>query len=248
MQELNFHLDAVVRGKNEISDFDGPLSLILQLLSRNKVAIQDIRISELTEQYLEYLNEMKKMDMELTGEFLTMASYLIYLKSKTLLEGTQAIEEVESLVHSLEEQQRKETLERMKQAAVWLDRRQEIGEKLFVRAAETFSAPPDYLHSHRPEELMAALLDVLSREREEEEERQSVSLPPRLPFSIEEKSEEILILLRDKGSLSLRDLFFVSRSRSEKVATLLAVLELYRGEKLSFREGEDGIILSGYGG
>lgn len=247
MKPMTFHLNSVIHNQDEIGDFDGPLSLILQLLSRNKVAIQDIRISELTEQYLAYLAEMKEMDMELTGEFLTMASYLIALKSKTLLEGTQKSEEVESLIRSLEEQQRKESLERMRQAAVWLSERQEIGENVFVRSMEPFHSPTEYV-SYRPEKLTAALLEVLGREQEAEQERQNIPVPAKLPYSIGEKSEEIMLCLRDHGSIPLSALFSASRSTSEKVAVLLAVLELYHGEKLSFRDSENGLILSEYGG
>ena len=63
MEQLTFHLDSVVKQKGSLADFDGPLSLILQLLSRNRVEIQDIHISEITDQYLEYLAEMERVDL-----------------------------------------------------------------------------------------------------------------------------------------------------------------------------------------
>ena len=68
MEQLTFHLDSVVKQKGSLTDFDGPLSLILQLLSRNRVEIQDIRISEITDQYLEYLAEMvRSVEKEWNG-------------------------------------------------------------------------------------------------------------------------------------------------------------------------------------
>ena len=247
MDSLTFHLDGVVRQKGDLTDFDGPLSLILQLLSRNRVEIQDIRISEITDQYLEYLAAMERMDLEIAGEFLTMASYLLYIKARTLLEGTQDVEEMDTLISSLEEQQRKETLERMKQAALWLRDQLPKGEGLFSRAPTPVSGPPEYRYAHRPTELSAALLDILGRERETAEEVRRVPMPARMPYSMEEKSEEILMLLRDRGPVNLRGLFAESRSRSEKVATLLAVLELFHQEKLSFRESENGLELTRFG-
>ena len=243
MEQLTFHLDNVVKQKGSLTDFDGPLSLILQLLSRNRVEIQDIRISEITDQYLEYLAEMERVDLEIAGEFLTMASYLLYVKAKTILEGTQEVEEMETLISSLEEQQRKETLERMKQAAVWLQEQHSRGEGLFSRAPSPLSGPPEYRYSHQPIELIHALTEILGRDREQAADPQHVPMPARLPYSIDEKSDEILLVIRDRGSIGLRTLFDRSRSRSEKVATLLAVLELFHLEKLGFRETESGLEL-----
>ena len=247
MEQLTFHLDNVVKQKGSLADFDGPLSLILQLLSRNRVEIQDIRISEITDQYMEYLAEMERVDLEIAGEFLTMASYLLYVKAKTLLEGTQEVEEMDTLISSLEEQQRKETLERMKLAAIWLRDQQPKGEGLYSRSPSPISGPPEYRYAHHPRELISALTDILGREREQPQDPKHVPMPARLPYPIEEKSEEILLYIRDRGHIGLRALFDRSRSRSEKVATLLAVLELFHTEKLGFRETESGLELTSYG-
>ena len=79
MDNPTFHLDGVVKDRNELQDFDGPLSLILMLLSKNKIEIRDIKISEILDQYLEYLDRMEKMDLEITSEFVQMASHLLYI-------------------------------------------------------------------------------------------------------------------------------------------------------------------------
>ena len=69
MDNPTFHLDGIVKDRNELQDFDGPLNLILMLLSKNKIEIRDIKISEILDQYLEYLDRMEKMDLEITSEF-----------------------------------------------------------------------------------------------------------------------------------------------------------------------------------
>lgn len=68
-----------------MEDFDGPLDVILLLLSKNKIEIQDISITSILEQYLNYLEEMKRMVMEIASEFIAMASHLMYIKTKMLL-------------------------------------------------------------------------------------------------------------------------------------------------------------------
>ena len=76
MDNPNFFLEGIVREKDEMQNFEGPLSLILQLLSKNKIEIRDISISDILDQYLEYLDEMQSMDLEIASEFVQMASYL----------------------------------------------------------------------------------------------------------------------------------------------------------------------------
>ena len=75
MENPTFHLEGIVKDKNELQDFSGPLSLILMLLSKNKIEIRDIKISEILDQYLEYLAEMERMDLEIASEFVQMASH-----------------------------------------------------------------------------------------------------------------------------------------------------------------------------
>ena len=165
MDDLTFHLPNLVNNKGEQTDFTGPLSLILQLLSRNKVEIKDIRIGDILDQYLAWLDTMERMDLEVTGEFITMASYLLYIKAKTLLEGTRDVEELGQLISSLEEQQRKETLERMKLAADWLGGRSELGAGIFIRTPEPITGPPEYRYAHKGQELLRALTEIMGRER-----------------------------------------------------------------------------------
>ena len=80
--EPTYHLEGVIQNKEEMADFEGPLNLILMLLSKNKIEIRDIQISLILEQYLAYLDEMKAMDLEIASEFVQMASHLLYIKTR----------------------------------------------------------------------------------------------------------------------------------------------------------------------
>ena len=96
-----FKLEKVVQGKGGevMEDFEGPLDLILFLLSKNKIEIQDIPIALILEQYLEYLEVRKQMDLEVASEFITMAAHLMYIKTRMLLslEDEEAQSEMEAL-------------------------------------------------------------------------------------------------------------------------------------------------------
>ena len=95
MENPNFYLEGVVHDKDEMQDFEGPLSLILQLLSKNKIEIRDISISDILDQYLAWLQAAQSMDLEIASEFVQMASQLLYIKTRTLLASDE--EEVSEL-------------------------------------------------------------------------------------------------------------------------------------------------------
>ena len=102
MENPTFHLEGVVKSREETQDFEGPLSLILMLLQKNKIEIRDISISDILDQYLAYLAEMERMDLEVASEFVQMAAYLLYIKTRTLLAVEEEVTELEQLMTSLE--------------------------------------------------------------------------------------------------------------------------------------------------
>ena len=114
-----YHLEGVVKAKTEdMEDFVGPLDLILHLLSKNKMEIKDIQISLILDQYLVWMQKRKEMDLEVASEFVTMASHLVYLKTRMLLslEDEEAKSEMDALIQSLEERRRHESYAKVRQA------------------------------------------------------------------------------------------------------------------------------------
>ena len=115
-----YKLEKVVRDRREedMQDFEGPLDLILYLLGKNKIEIQDISISLICDQYLAYLEKRQSMDLEVASEFITMASQLMFIKTRMLLsiEDEEAQSEMDALVKALEERRRNETYVRVKAA------------------------------------------------------------------------------------------------------------------------------------
>ena len=105
-----FKLEKVVQPKTgeTLEDFEGPLDLILFLLNKNKIEIQDIPIALILDQYLAYLEQRKQMDLEVASEFVTMAAHLMYIKTRMLLsiEDEEAQSEMDALIQSLAERQR----------------------------------------------------------------------------------------------------------------------------------------------
>ena len=128
MSEPSYHLEAVVRNREEREDFTGPLDLILMLLSKNKIEIRDIQISSLLDQYLAWLDRMKEMDLEVASEFVQMASHLTYIKTRMLLTSDrEEVSELATLVEALEKLQNRDILNAVKAVAPELDSRSKAG-------------------------------------------------------------------------------------------------------------------------
>lgn len=244
MNEPSYHLEGIVHTKSEeMEDFNGPLDVILLLLSKNKIEIQDVSITAILEQYLAYLEEMKRLDMEIASAFIAMASHLMLIKTKMLLSATEKAEaesEMELLRQSLVERQRREILDRIREAVKFLEVRNEVGRCLFTKGPEPLKRQRIYEYKHEPTDMLRALAAASERSRRQ--------LPPttanfqgivgKEPFPVTKKAKEIIRRLVLKGVLRLRQLFQGNRSRSEIVATFLAILELCRNNTVEL--GEDG--------
>ena len=135
-----FKLEKVVqtRAAESMEDFEGPLDLILFLLSKNKIEIQDIPIALILDQYLEYLEKRQQMDLEVASEFVTMASHLMYIKTRMLLsiEDEEAQSEMDALIASLEERKRNENYAKVKSMAARLEPMGEFGRTILTRPPE----------------------------------------------------------------------------------------------------------------
>ena len=232
MAEPHYRLEGIVHTRNDgIEDFEGPLDVIFLLLSKNKIEIQDVSITAILEQYLAYLDELKRLDMEIASEFISRASHLMLIKTKMLLsaaEQAEAESELDLLRQSLIERQRKDAIEQIRLAVTVLEPRNEIGRCLFTKNAEPIRREREYQYEHSPLDLIRAMEQIA--------ERNNKVLPPptnnfrgivgKEPYPVGRKATEILRRLMLRGVERLKNLFKSNKSRSEIVATFLAVLEM----------------------
>ena len=246
MAEPQYRLEGIVRTKSELmEDFEGPLDVILELLSKNKIEIQDVSITAILTQYLSYLEEMKRLDMEIASEFITMASHLMLIKTKMLLsaaEQAEAENELDILRQSLMERKRKEAMEQIRIAVVELEPRNEIGRSIFTKEPEPLKREQGYRYQHDVSDLLRAL-DMIT-------ERNARQLPPpttnfmgivgKEPYPIGRKTGEVLRQLVLRGVERLRNLFHGNKSRSEVVATFLAILDLCKTNAVTLEDDVNG--------
>ena len=240
MQTPIYSLPGVVKSRTEaMEDFQGPLDLILSLLAKNKIAIRDIVISDILQQYLEQLARMEQMDIEVTSEFIVMASHLVYLKTKQLLQedAKQELSELEEFMLLLEQRQNAEYLTSLRQMAPWLSDAYEKAEGSFIRQSEPLTKEKGYRYTHSATELSNAVMEILTRDNAELSAQNSVkNALPKPVYPVERKMSQIITSLLSRGEARLSDLFSQSKSRSEIVATFLAVLQLCRNSEVKIKE------------
>jgi segregation and condensation protein A len=207
--------------------FEGPMDLLLHLIKKHELDIYSIPIALITQQYLEYIDLMKSLDMEIAGEFLVMASTLTHIKSKMMLPPSENPEgEDDGTDPQAELIRRLLEYKRFKEAAITLEDKEGTWSKVYTRQSE---AMPDISDVDEPLlfdfhlfDLLAALKDVMARVPDAGFEITSESV------SITEKISQILSRLEAVESMLFADLFEGSTSKAQVIGTFLALLELVK--------------------
>ena len=217
----------------KIEVYEGPLDMLLALVSKNKIDIYDIPIAELLEQYMEQIDLMREANLDVASEFLEMAARLVYIKTASLLPRPEEEEDprLELTGLLIEYQQCKEAAEALKERAAF---------DTVTRPAEDLPADYTYRRLHHPKELRAALRAAWGKGK---------SLMPPKPesfsaivsakiVSVASQTVYVLRTLWKRGSIAYSALFIEKTERSARVAVFLAVLELVKSRRIRV-EGDD---------
>jgi segregation and condensation protein A len=228
--------------KVQFEVFEGPLDLLLYLIKKEEVDIYEVNLTRLATQFIEYIDLMREFDLEVAGEFLVMASTLMYIKSRELLPVDQQVQaegEEEGddprweLIRQLVE------YKKFKDAAAQLQTLEARQENIFPRVPgkpelESTTTPPP-----KPEvsifDLLNAVNTVLKRFAQRDTGRQIFEDK----WTVSEKIELILQIIAGRGAVKFSELFETAASRSEVICTFLALLELIRLKQLVCEQPEE---------
>jgi segregation and condensation protein A len=212
--------------KIRIDVYEGPMDLLLYLVKREELDIKDIPIARIANEYLEYVNLMRLLDLEFAAEFVLMAATLMRIKVQSLLPGPPEDEEEED--PRLELQRRLAEYAKYKEAAMKLGHREETARVHFPRTYTTFDEPDT------EDEMEASLFDLLAAFKSVLDRRKDIDIyeveTPRQ--SVEDRMSEILGAISDSKGVRFVSLFSESSSKSDLVITFLAILELIRLQKI----------------
>jgi segregation and condensation protein A len=229
MEQISFKLDV----------FEGPLDLLLHLISKHKLNINDIPISELVEQYLSYIDSIAEQNMEIAGEFLEMAARLIYIKTASLLPQH---EEAEELKKELQGKLIEYSL--CKRAAELLKKRY-IGNIITVRKQMKIDFDSTYAVTHDSNVLYEAYINISVKKEEMPVTFSSFNaIVSRKIVSVTSKILFVLRKLYAHGMYHMDMLFDGMTDRSERVATFLAVLELTKSGRVILSDDNSEIFFN----
>lgn len=212
--------------KLKLDIFEGPLDLLLYLIKKSHLEISDISITQVVDQYLQFLEVMELLDLTVASEYLLMAANLISIKSKNILpkaEEEEAEEETaDDLVKRLLE------YEKFKEAAGFLRDKEDQRNKYFSR-------PPTSTKQYDETYIEASIFDLISAFKSalKEVPKDVFFEVMKEEFTVEDKIHDILHIVLEKGKVSLEKLFSQSKSKIEIVVTFLAILELIKLKEIA---------------
>lgn len=207
--------------KIKLDIFEGPLDLLLYLIKKEHLNICDIAITKVVDQYLQFLEFMKLLDINLASEYMVTAANLINIKSKMLLPRPQEAEEVEEDPRE-ELMRRLLEYEKFKEAAEFLRDKETERRKYFNRPAADLGPVETYLE--------ASIFDLISAFKTalKDVPKDIFFEVVKDEFTVEEKIHDLLHIFLEEGKVSLRKLFTQAKSKVEIVVTFLAILELIK--------------------
>lgn len=218
-----------------LSNYDGPIDLLLDLVRRKKILIEEIFISDITEQYLQAMEQIDEIDMDQAADFIEVAATLLLIKSSKLLpraeEPESPVEEAKAdLINRIEEYKLyKEAAEKM--------RRQEVINMHYRAPDDSVGQPRLVLKDMTTDGLMNALKKVFEKfgVRSTEIKTKKIKLDP---FTVAEKSEFIREIIKTVGKVTFYELFEEDYTINEVVTTFMALLELLKGQEVRVEQND----------
>lgn len=221
----------------KINEFEGPLDLLLHLIKESKMNIFDIKIEEITDQYLKYIESQEKMNLEIDSEYLVLASELIEIKSKLLLPNEKVEEE-------LEEDPREELINRLleyeayKEITKTLKEKEELRQEIYTKAPSNIQEYIEDTTEIKSDITLDDLVDAFQKflERKKESKPLSTKVTEK-EITVSSRRHDIRNILKRKKKISFFELFPVI-SREYIVATFLAVLEMAKNKELIITQND----------
>ena len=217
----------------KLEGFEGPLDLLLHLIQKEEMDIYDIQIAQITDRYLEYVNLMEQLDLDVASEFLVMAATLLHIKSQSILpqltpDAEYTVGDQEQLVRQLLE------YKQFKEAAQILDVYAEQQTLIYTRSPKIH----EDLDGARAFEIRATLFDLLTAFKGVNDRATEIDIEETYEtveeetITVEEKIDFIDLLLEREDQLLFDDLFPLPSTKTDRIVTFLAILELIRIGKI----------------
>ena len=222
-----------------INDFEGPLDLLLHLIKENKMDIMDIEIDKITDQYVKFLEEQEKLNLEIASEYLVLASELIEIKSRLLLprqelneENDESIDPRDELINRLLEYQTYKDITKV------LQEKEELRSEIYTKAPENVRNYMDEVTEIHADVSLDDLVEALKKYLVRKEEKKPLNTKVTVnEISVSSRRHDIKRLLKEKKKIKFFELFPIV-SKEYVVATFLAILEMAKDNELRITQDD----------
>ena len=234
IEKITEKFESVVDYNTKLENFDGPLDLLLYLVKEAEIEIKDIFVSDVTTQYLEYIQSVDELDIEKASEYLSMAATLLEIKSKALLpqielEDTEEEDPEKLLMRRLEE------YKFFKEEAEKLKDREEVGR--FYKAPDDSASDVRIIYTDfNLQGLIKAFVNVMTKADLMEHQKVAKREIPKEVFTVKGKIDFIRELLLEREECSFYELFPLDCSRNEMITTFQATLELTKLQYIMIKQ------------
>ena len=235
--------ESVVDYSTKLKNFEGPLDLLLHLIKEAEIEIKDIFVSEVTNQFLKYMEGLSVLDVDKTSEYLNMAATLLEIKSKSILPKVEDLDDVEdpeqALIRQLEE------YKLFKEASAKL-KEQENVDRFYKEPDDDVGDIKIIYNKFNLDGLIAAFSKLLMRVDDKKRQENTLKEIPKEVFTVKEKVEQIRSVLLDKKEVSFFEMFPTHYTKNELITTFQAMLELLKLQYIKAEQNSlfDDIILS----
>ena len=224
--------------KVKLDVFEGPFDLLVYLIERSKMSIYDIQISEITNQYIEYVKKMEDLDIELAQDFMVLAAELIRIKTRMLLpaEKNAAGEEVQMEDPRAELVQRIFEYKQFKEMGAFLDQQAEVTSHIHSKPAEdleAYSGEPEEIIKGSLTEFAQAFMQFILKKQRIEEMHKIYERIERQKMSLENRITQIADILKEKDTARFSELIKGDSTNFNKVITFMSILELLRERSIT---------------
>ena len=221
-----------------INDFEGPLDLLLHLIKNSKMDIYDISISKITQQYIDFINKMKKLDLDIASEYLVMAAELMEIKSRSLLPKKESEEQQLDEVNPEEELKRRLIeYKKIKESTEYLRKLESNRDNFYTKLPEAIDNISDEHYINDGNVSINDLVDALKSVLERKEYSKPINTKiTTKELSVKERIDKIRNVLKTHKKVSFVSLFKEDHTKPYIVVTFLSILEMAKNKELIIKQ------------
>ncbi len=221
--------------KFSFEGFEGPLDLLLELISQRNIEIKDVKLAEITDQFVHYVENMEQLDMEEATAFLDMASRLLLIKSKSLLPVEQEIEEEEEMDDETRLKIQLQEYQLFKEAGGTLQQHENV-DRLYKQPDKNVGDARIVFNQFNLEKLLDAFAFILMRTKDKENPQEKKISRDR--WTVQDKMQFLSNILKDTEEINFFSLFDETYSKMEIITVFMAILEMLKFQKIEVVQAE----------